>query len=100
MLLNENFVHPEASQFTFAEISFAESTFVSAIINILCQNSELRKKARIIRPYPPTINIVMKLSYAEPTACDEGGFIIDLWAEHERWSVAINWSADSEGAYF
>ncbi len=35
-----------------------------------------------------------------PTACDEGGFIIDLWAEHERRSVAFDWSADSEGAYF
>ncbi len=32
MLLNENFVYPEASFLTFAEISVAESTFVSAII--------------------------------------------------------------------
>lgn len=44
MLLNEKFVYPEASFLTFAEISVAESTFVSAIINILYQNSERRKK--------------------------------------------------------
>lgn len=44
MFLNENFIYLEASILTFAEISVAESTFVSAIIYILYQNSERRKK--------------------------------------------------------
>lgn len=35
-----------------------------------------------------------------PTACDEGGFNIDLEAEHERRSAVFNWLVDSEEVCF
>lgn len=35
-----------------------------------------------------------------PTACDEGGFNIDLRAEHERRSAVFNWLVDSEEVCF
>lgn len=35
-----------------------------------------------------------------PTACDEGGFNIDLWAGRERRSAVFDWLVDSEGVCF
>lgn len=34
-----------------------------------------------------------------PTACDEGGFNIDLWAEFGRRSSRSDWPAHWEGAW-
>lgn len=35
-----------------------------------------------------------------PTACDEGGFNIDLWAGRERRSAVFDWLVASEGCVF